>query len=94
MQVLANTSVWVAHFRVADPTLQSLLVNDRVLCHPLVPIELACGTPPVPRDRSLGALGKLQQAAGATTGEMLSFLNTQRCDDSGCGTIDVAFKLN
>ncbi len=44
--VLADTSVWIAHFRLANPLLQSLLATDRILCHPLIVIELACGTPP------------------------------------------------
>ena len=44
--VLADTSVWVSHFRHAEPTLQTLLATDQVLCHPLVVLELACGTPP------------------------------------------------
>ncbi len=90
MQVLADTSIWVAHFRTANPTLQSLLVNDEVLCHPLVLIELACGTPPAPRDRTLKAIRKLQQPAVATTEEILSLIETQRCYDAGCGAIDVA----
>lgn len=38
-RVLADISIWVAHFRAANPTLQSLLITDRVLCHPLVLIE-------------------------------------------------------
>jgi len=47
--VLVDTSVWVGHFRRANPRLRSLLENDRVLCHPLIVLELACGTPPAPR---------------------------------------------
>ena len=60
--VLADTSVWVEHFRRANPDLQSLVATDQVLCHPLIVIELACGTPPAPRERTLGDLKKLQQA--------------------------------
>lgn len=90
MQVLADTSIWVAHFRSANPTLQSLLLNDRVLCHPLVLVELACGTPPAPRARTLGAIGKLKLSAVATTEEILSLIETERCYDAGCGAIDVA----
>jgi predicted nucleic acid-binding protein len=90
MRVLADTSIWVAHFRSANRSLQTLLANDQVLCHPLVLVELACGTPPAPRDRTLAELKKLQQAAIATTDEVLSLVESHRCYDAGCGAIDVA----
>lgn len=88
--VLADTSVWVAHFRRADPVLQSMLAADRVLCHPLVVIELACGTPPAPRERTLGELKMLQQAIVATTDETLALIDKEQLHDSGCGAIDMA----
>ena len=88
--VLADTSIWVAHFRSANPLLQSLITTDHVLCHPLIVIELACGTPPAPRGRTLGDLGKLQQAVVATTGEILALIERKQCHDSGCGAVDMA----
>jgi predicted nucleic acid-binding protein len=59
--ILADTSVWVAHFRRVNPLLQSLVGMDQVLCHPLIVLELACGTPPAPRERTIGDLRKLRQ---------------------------------
>lgn len=88
--VLADTSVWVAHFRRAKPALQSLLANGQVLCHPLIVIELACGTPPVPRERTIGDLKKLQQAVVATSDETLALIDEEQLHDSGCGAIDMA----
>jgi len=88
--VLADTSVWVAHFRSANPVLQSLLAMDQVLCHPLVVLELACGTPPAPRERTLGDLKKLRQAVVATTDETLVLIEREQFHDSGCGAIDMA----
>jgi predicted nucleic acid-binding protein len=88
--VLADTSVWVAHFRRANPVLQSLLETDQALCHPLIQIELACGTPPAPRGRTLSDIGKLGQAVVATADEILSMVESKRCYDTGCGAIDVA----
>lgn len=88
--ILADTSVWVAHFRRANPLLQSLLANGQVLCHPLIVIELACGTPPAPRERTIGDLRKLQQAVVATTGEALALIDKEQLHDSGCGAIDMA----
>jgi predicted nucleic acid-binding protein len=88
--VIADTSVWVAHFRLANPVLQSLVAMDQILCHPLIVIELACGTPPAPRERTLGDLRKLQQPVIATTDEILSLIENRRCYDTGCGAIDIA----
>ena len=88
--VLADTSVWVAHFRLANPVLQSLVAMDRILCHPLIGIELACGTPPAPRERTLADLRQLQQAVIATSEEILSLIENKRCYDTGCGATDIA----
>ena len=88
--VLADTSVWVAHFRSARTVLQSLLAMDQVLCHPLIVLELACGTPPAPRERTLGDLKKLEQAVVATTDEILALIEREQLHDSGCGAVDVA----
>jgi predicted nucleic acid-binding protein len=88
--VLADTSVWIAHFRLANPLLQSLLATDQILCHPLIIIELACATPPAPRARTLEDLKKLQQAVVATSDEILSLIEIKRCYDTGCGAIDLA----
>jgi hypothetical protein len=88
--VLADTSVWVAHFRNANPMLQSLVAMDQVLCHPLIVLELACGTPPAPRERTLGDLKQLQQGVIATTDEMLSLIEREQFHDSGCGAVAMA----
>lgn len=88
--VLADTSVWVAHFRAPNKVLQSLLAMDRVLCHPLILIELACGTPPAPRERTLGDLKKLQQAVTVTTNEILTLIDSRHFYNAGCGAIDIS----
>lgn len=88
--VLVDTSVWVGHFRRANPVLRSLLENDRVLCHPLIVLELACGTPPAPRERTLGDLKLLRQAKVATAEEVLSLIEAERLFDTGCGAVDIA----
>jgi hypothetical protein len=87
--VLADTSVWVAHFRRPDPLLQSLLATDQILCHPFIVLELACGTLPAPRERTIDDLKKLQQAVVATTDEVLVLIEREKLHDSGCGAIDV-----
>jgi predicted nucleic acid-binding protein len=87
--VLADTSVWVRHFRRADAALQSLVSADRVLCHPLILVELACGTPPAPRDRTLRDLSALQRPVLATIEETMELIEQERLYDTGCGAVDV-----
>lgn len=88
--VLADSSVWVAHFRKPSRVLQSLLAIDNVLCHPLIVIEIACGTPPSPRERTLGDLRQLRPSAIATRDETLALIEKGQFQDSGCGAVDMA----
>jgi hypothetical protein len=60
------------------------------LCHPQIVLELACGTPPAPRERTLGELQKLQRCLLATTDETLALIERERLQDSGCGAVDMA----
>jgi predicted nucleic acid-binding protein len=41
--ILVDTSVWIDHFRGDEPGLRVLLDGGRVLIHPFVIGELACG---------------------------------------------------
>jgi predicted nucleic acid-binding protein len=88
--VLVDSSVWVAHFRKSNSLLQSLLATDQVLSHPLIVLELACGTPPAPRERTLGDLKKLQQSVVATSDETLELIEREQLQDLGCGAVDVS----
>lgn len=87
--VLADTSVWIAHFRKTNPFLQTLLSADQVLCHPMVLIEIACGTPPAPQARTLGDLRQLRFANVSNTEETLALIERERLHDSGCGAVDL-----
>jgi predicted nucleic acid-binding protein len=87
--VLADTSVWVAHFRKSNQALRTLLSADQVLCHPMVLIEIACGTPPAPLERTLSDLRQLRSATVASTDETLALIEREQLQDSGCGAIDL-----
>ena len=87
--VLADTSVWVAHFRKPNPVLQTLLSADQVLCHPMVLIKIAWGTPPAPRERTVSDLKQLYSVTLATTDETLALIEREQLQDSGCGAIDL-----
>ena len=41
--ILADTSVWIDHFRLGNKRLHSLLDTGDIVCHPFVVGELACG---------------------------------------------------
>jgi len=86
--VLVDTSVWVHHFRHSNANLLDLLGNDQVLCHPLVLMEIACGSPPSPRQKTLAYMVKLQMAKSATTLEILNFIESHCLYATGCGAID------
>ena len=87
--VLADTSVWIAHFRKPNPMLRTLLSADQVLYHPMVLIEIACGTPPAPRKHTLSDLKQLRCATIATTEETLALIEREQLQDSGCGAVDL-----
>jgi predicted nucleic acid-binding protein len=89
MTVLVDTSVWVDHFRRPNAALAELMVLDQVLTHPLVLGELACGTPPEPRLRTLGDMALLLPADQAAPAEVRDFIEREALFDLGCGWIDL-----
>ena len=88
--ILVDTSIWVNHFRQSNLQLVNLLTNDQVLCHPLVILEIACGSPPAPRPKTLEYLEKLQTAKIATVREIMTVLENHKLHDSGCGATDMS----
>lgn len=88
--VLVDSSVWVAHFKASNDNLVYLLKNDEVLCHPLILAEIACGTPPNPREQTLKDLSLLQTVSVATMQEVLGFIEANKLYGKGCGYIDIA----
>ncbi|MDZ5456857.1 type II toxin-antitoxin system VapC family toxin [Azohydromonas lata] len=88
MNVLVDTSVWVHHFRHGEPALVDLLQADRVLVHPMVLGEIACGTPPV-RERTLQWLAQQQSPLQAGLQDVLAFIERERLYGLGCGLVDM-----
>lgn len=87
--VLVDTSVWVDHFRRRKTALSNLLTSDTVLMHPMVLAELACGTPPAPRARTLHDLGLLQQTRQISLPEVMDFIEREQLFGLGCGLVDM-----
>lgn len=90
MTVLVDTSVWVDHFRRRNEELANLLGRDLALIHPMVLLELACGTPPAPRTQTLSDLGLLMAAEQATLDEVMQFVEREKLYGLGCGLVDMA----
>lgn len=87
-EVLVDTSVWVDHFRRRNAALANLLELDRVLVHPLIIGEIACGTPPQ-RNRTLSSLNALQPSRQASVPEVIDFVERERLFGLGCGLVDL-----
>jgi len=90
VSVVVDTSVWVNHFRRRDDTLVTLLESDQALTHPMVLVELACGTPPEPRQQTLGYIGLLQAANQISLTELAEFIEREKLYGQGCGLVDMA----
>lgn len=89
MSVLIDTSVWVAHFRKRNDALVELIEKDLVLNHPMVLVELACGTPPAPRAQTLHSVGLLQPCNQASLQEVMDFIEREKLYGLGCGLVDM-----
>lgn len=85
--ILVDTSIWVDHLRIGDDQLISLLDHGRVLAHPMVIGELACGRLHR-RDAILGWLAELPEATVATHHEVLALIEAHGLMGRGIGYVD------
>jgi predicted nucleic acid-binding protein len=85
--ILADTSIWVDHFRCNDPRLEHSLNREDVFMHPLVLGELAMGNL-IPRAPRLADLMDLPVIEVATDDEVLRFIELQKLFGTGIGYID------
>ena len=85
--ILVDTSVWIQHFRVGEPVLQDLLIEGKVLMHPFVLGELACGNLKN-RESTMRYLDELPDATAANHNETMYVLELQQLWGRGIGWID------
>jgi predicted nucleic acid-binding protein len=85
--VLADTSVWIQHFRQGEPRLADHLSQGLVLMHPFVAGELACGNLKN-RAAVLSDLHALPPAILASDAEVSRFIEDRRLWGRGLGWVD------
>lgn len=83
-----DTSVWIDHLHRAEPQLQRLLADDRVVTHDGVIGELALGSMRQ-RDTVLALLASLHRAVGLSNDEFLHLVDSARLWGRGLSDIDV-----
>ena len=86
--ILVDTSVWVDHLRHGDAALIDLLERAKVLMHPFVVAELACGSLHN-RSSILQVLQDLPAAVLAEGDEVLGFIERHALHGKGIGCVDV-----
>jgi len=86
--LLADTSVWIQHFRRGEPRLADRLSNGLVLMHPFVAGELACGNLKG-REETLSDLNALPSARVASDSEALQLVEGRRLWGQGLGWVDI-----
>lgn len=86
--ILVDTSVWIDHLRSGEPALATALEGGRVMMHPFVLGELACGNLQNRRE-VLRLLNALPAAPTATDPEALDFIERRALMGRGLGYIDL-----
>lgn len=87
--ILVDTSIWIEHFRAAEPQLVALLTRNEVLAHPFVIGEIALGSV-ARRADVLRHLDNLPSAVAATQPEVTIFVDRHKLANTGLGYVDAA----
>jgi predicted nucleic acid-binding protein len=85
--ILADTSIWVDHFRSGDDELQKRLMNQSILMHPFIVAELALGSLPQ-RTTILAYLEQLPSARVARLDEVRQMVEARALYSRGIGLVD------
>ena len=87
--ILADTNVWIKHFRESYAELVAHLNNGSVSCHPFVVGELACGNLGN-RSEILMLLQALPSTPVAEPAEILDFIENNSLAGRGLGYVDIS----
>lgn len=86
--ILVDTSVWIDHLRRPEAQLQDLLLNDEVVTHPYVRLELALGSI-AQRETVLADMALLPHVQTASTEELFELLELRKLYRRGVGVTDL-----
>ena len=85
--IQVDTSIWVDHLRSGDAQLNALLEQNKVVTHPFVVGEIACGSLKN-RASIFELLHDLPSAVVAEANEVLSFIEQHKLHGKGIGYVD------
>ena len=86
--ILVDTSIWIDHFYAGVPSLVELLQQEKVLLHPFIIGELACGNIQN-RQEILSLLHNLPSISVASDQEALLLIENSSLMGKGVGYIDI-----
>ena len=86
--VIVDTSIWVNHLREGSLHLEGLLLNAKVVCHPFIIGELACGNIRN-RNEFLSLIQTLPMAPMIELDEFLYFIEQNSLMGKGIGFVDI-----
>jgi predicted nucleic acid-binding protein len=85
--ILADTSIWIDHFRCGNPELDRQLVRLNIVMHPFIVAELTLGLLPQ-RSTTLAALDQLPGARVARLDEVRLMIERHSLYGRGIGLTD------
>ena len=85
--ILVDSSVWIDHLRVANPSLMELIFDEGALTHPFVVGELAVGSI-ANRQEFLSELSELPTPMIATDAEVMELVERRSLFSCGIGFLD------
>ena len=85
--VIVDTSIWITHLRQGSGHLEELLLDGKVVCHPFIIGELACGNIKN-RNEFMSLIQSLPMAPTVTLDELLYFIERNKLMGIGIGFVD------
>lgn len=85
--ILADTSIWIDHFRANDSELAKQLILGQIAVHPFIIAELALGSLPQ-RGKTLVSLDLLPCVGVARIDEVRQMIESRRLFNLGIGLTD------
>ncbi|HEX4084718.1 MAG TPA: type II toxin-antitoxin system VapC family toxin [Chthoniobacteraceae bacterium] len=86
--ILADTSIWIRHFREGIPDFERAMQRRQIAMHPVVIGELATGNLPK-RQQTLAMLRKLRKTKMGSMAECLDFIENHSLYGRGIGWNDI-----